>query len=68
MQDAALLDQCDGIGRTGIMYAVHHHRLGALRLLLQNGADQNIAAHGERHRERWFCFTVVLAAKVFVLR
>ncbi|KAL8575228.1 hypothetical protein ACOMHN_042349 [Nucella lapillus] len=44
-QDAGAADDMDGIGRTGLMYAVHHTEHNALNFLLESQADVNAAAH-----------------------
>ena len=44
--DPATADHHDGIGRTGLMYAVHHSEHNALNFLLESRADVNSAAHG----------------------
>ena len=44
--DPATADHHDGIGRTGLMYAVHHTEHNALNFLLESRADVNATAHG----------------------
>ncbi|KAK7088036.1 uncharacterized protein [Littorina saxatilis] len=44
-QDPSTVDHHDGIGRTALMYAVHHTEHNALNLLLESRADFNAAAH-----------------------
>ncbi|KAK7481562.1 hypothetical protein BaRGS_00027211 [Batillaria attramentaria] len=44
-QDPATVDDIDGLGRTGLMYAVHCGEHNVLNFLLENRADINVTAH-----------------------
>ncbi|CAL1545483.1 unnamed protein product [Lymnaea stagnalis] len=44
-EDPSNADSIDGLGRTGIMYAVHFNQHDALQFLLEHGADVNAQAH-----------------------
>ena len=44
--DPGCADCIDGLGRTGLMYAVHFFQHDVLQFLLDNRADINSQAHG----------------------
>ncbi|XP_059178384.1 serine/arginine repetitive matrix protein 1-like isoform X2 [Physella acuta] len=44
-QDPGCADSVDGLGRTGIMYAVHFNQHETLRFLLEQKSDVNTQAH-----------------------
>ncbi|XP_025091161.1 inversin-A-like isoform X3 [Pomacea canaliculata] len=43
--DPSIVNDCDSIGRTGLMYAVHFFQHNAVNFLLENNAEVNATAH-----------------------
>ncbi|XP_076452264.1 uncharacterized protein LOC143287907 [Babylonia areolata] len=67
-QDSAIVDDADGIGRTGLMYAVHHTEYHALNFLLESQADVNVAAHDGATALHYACHEGNAAALNLLLR
>lgn len=47
ISDVTVVNECDGLGRTGLMYAVHCFQNAALSFLLEHDANVNATAHGK---------------------